>query len=861
MNAKTDCQCCGPCECCAPCDAFEGKCDHLCGDNATEEVLEEGRVATESETTTRATSTTTSNAVGDDDATTASNISFTGDTRAVSSVGHPGFYAGQHPHYKDYAYHRHGREDDDDLSEEEIEIEFGSEDRSSSNGKFGRGGGGDDDGKKGCLAWLCCCWCPLLCCLLILLAILLPLFLLRGRDDDGAAKSNARGVDDFDIDQYTKDVHAKLHPISGDAITAEGTPQKAAYDWIVAGAIDYADGKEDASTPRDVNDPRFVQRYALGVSHAALGGDNWTMCTPEVGCTKDKDIPDQLGLSSGGTTSGTDATNVDNTSSVGTTAADATGGGVNSGSTNADNHGVGSKEDSSANTEAKSSTMASVSANTIHDEYPGGNSGATTNTAGANANGNANIASYDASGEYADKSNSETNKRDQKDHVNGDAKVNSNKNDGNADTDTNIDALGSVARTAPWLSAGDECTWHGLACDDEGMVVGINLASPSGEDNGVHGVIPKEIGEMSSLQSLNLSNSDISGPIPNSLANTNLGRLDLSGNSIDGTFPVSLHGNRQITEINIANNKLTGPLPDVGSMPNLKKFDASNNSFSSTIPDNFSSKNKLKDLRIAYNQLEGSFPSTLSSNGHLLQRIDVSDNHLSGPLPDLGYMQNLVHVNARKNDFTGEIPASTGSLLNLRVVDLSHNGLSGTLTDEIGKAQALQKIILNNNDLQGTISSDIVSLPRLFQLNLAANSLSGNIPEDIGDMGKGWTEEGKRRKTMINLETNSLDGDIPASIGNIDGLRVLTIDGNQFNPGQSLPETVCSLETSPTDPFALQTIASDCSQVDCRCTVACSCIFPDVDSDGDNASDIAEDAALTDKYDINSTPQKGDSGT
>ena len=38
-------------------------------------------------------------------------------------------------------------------------------------------------------------------------------------------------------------------------------------------------------------------------------------------------------------------------------------------------------------------------------------------------------------------------------------------------------------------------------------------------------------------------------------------------------------------------------------------------------------------------------------------------------------------------------------------------------------------------------------------------------------------------------------------------------------------------------------------------------IGSDKDWDNDQASDIAEDAALTDKYDPNSTPQKGDSGT
>ena len=111
--------------------------------------------------------------------------------------------------------------------------------------------------------------------------------------------------------------------------------------------------------------------------------------------------------------------------------------------------------------------------------------------------------------------------------------------------------------------------------------------------------------------------------------------------------------------------------------------------------------------------------------------------------PALGSMQNLVHVNARNNNFDGEIPGSTGSLSKLRVLDLSHNDLTGTLPDEIGKAQTLQKIILNNNGLEGTISSDIVSLPRLFQLNLASNSLSGNIPQDIGEMGRGWAEDGQ----------------------------------------------------------------------------------------------------------------------
>jgi hypothetical protein len=81
------------------------------------------------------------------------------------------------------------------------------------------------------------------------------------------------------------------------------------------------------------------------------------------------------------------------------------------------------------------------------------------------------------------------------------------------------------------------------------------------------GVIPKEIGRLKALLSLNLSFNKLTGAIPRSICNlTNLQKVDLSGNHLKGAIPTSVRNLHFLSQFNISSNDLEGPIPFVGQL-------------------------------------------------------------------------------------------------------------------------------------------------------------------------------------------------------------------------------------------------------------------------------------------------------
>lgn len=89
-----------------------------------------------------------------------------------------------------------------------------------------------------------------------------------------------------------------------------------------------------------------------------------------------------------------------------------------------------------------------------------------------------------------------------------------------------------------WLGPpGTECSWHGVSCglsDNEALrIVYLDLA-----ENNLHGAIPKEIGQLRNLQSLNLHGNQLTGGIPSTLGQlADLEWLTLFGNHLSGLVP------------------------------------------------------------------------------------------------------------------------------------------------------------------------------------------------------------------------------------------------------------------------------------------------------------------------------------
>ncbi|XP_047154437.1 putative receptor like protein 25 [Vigna umbellata] len=68
------------------------------------------------------------------------------------------------------------------------------------------------------------------------------------------------------------------------------------------------------------------------------------------------------------------------------------------------------------------------------------------------------------------------------------------------------------------------------------------MAQSFGSRNNLSGEIPSEIGNLSSLESLDLSRNHLHGRIPSSLSQLDfLGKLDLSYNSLSGRIPLGRH--------------------------------------------------------------------------------------------------------------------------------------------------------------------------------------------------------------------------------------------------------------------------------------------------------------------------------
>ncbi|XP_047961823.1 receptor kinase-like protein Xa21 [Salvia hispanica] len=92
------------------------------------------------------------------------------------------------------------------------------------------------------------------------------------------------------------------------------------------------------------------------------------------------------------------------------------------------------------------------------------------------------------------------------------------------------------------------------------------------------GDIPTSIGGCQSLESLYLSNNLLDGSIPQSLGNVrNLIALDLSYNNLSGSIPKSLEDLHFLEYFNVSNNKLVGEIPERGCFGNLSDQSFSHN--------------------------------------------------------------------------------------------------------------------------------------------------------------------------------------------------------------------------------------------------------------------------------------------
>ena len=357
---------------------------------------------------------------------------------------------------------------------------------------------------------------------------------------------------------------------------------------------------------------------------------------------------------------------------------------------------------------------------------------------------------------------------------------------------TLFDALGGSnwTRSENWLTDAPLGDWYGVEVDSQGRVIGLRMAEwVDTEDgrrekigNGLTGMIPSELGSLTYLMVLDLSQNQLEGSIPAELGRlSNLSRLDLSWNRLEGRIPPELGQLSQLQWMALYGNQLTGPIPpELGRLSQLRNLNLGGNELTGTIPPELGHLSNLTGLWLWSNNFTGSIP------------------------PELGRLSQLSGLNLNGNELTGTIPPELGRLSNLTGLWLEGNNLTGPIPTSFLQLEQLENFYFYNNEglcAPGT-TGFIAWLkgleehqgPYCNESDLAVlDSFLQNTGGEDWTNSDGWSGDGAvsewygvsadslGRVTGLDLSENGLTGRLPRNLGRLAQLTDLRIDSNALS--------------------------------------------------------------------------------
>ncbi|XVE97119.1 hypothetical protein REPUB_Repub02eG0283200 [Reevesia pubescens] len=390
----------------------------------------------------------------------------------------------------------------------------------------------------------------------------------------------------------------------------------------------------------------------------------------------------------------------------------------------------------------------------------------------------------------------------------------------------------SVGKLGNWNQTTDCCSWDGVNCDAVGRVIGLDLSNQSISGvidnssslfslhhlqslnlayNRFNSKIPSRFDELEILSYLNLSNSGFTGQIPIGISRmtrlvildlstlyflglpsmklenpnlrmlvqnlTQLERLHLDGVNISAqgkewcqAISASLS---KLQVLSMSNCSLSGPIePSLQNLKNLSIIHLDKNNLSTVVPAFLAKLSNLTSLRLSSCSLHGLFPKEILQV-RMLQSLEISENKkLHGSFPEFPQNGSFRILVLSGTMFSGSLPQSIGSLVNLTTLDLSFCNFSGAILNSIPNLQQLVYLDLSFNYFTGQIPQFDMS-KNLAYIDLSHNKLIGKIQSND------W--EGLQNLTFIDLSHNSLHGSIPSSLLALPLLKKVQISNNQFD--------------------------------------------------------------------------------
>ena len=340
----------------------------------------------------------------------------------------------------------------------------------------------------------------------------------------------------------------------------------------------------------------------------------------------------------------------------------------------------------------------------------------------------------------------------------------------------------SWTNSSGWLSDAPLGEWFGISTDVDGRVTELGL-----NGNSLEGTMPPELGDLAWLESLDLGDNALSGPIPLELTH-----LDLKALILDDTQMCVPETNEIISWLGgIPDTRLEGYCGENDREVLIAFYRATNgpdwkfndgwltdaplNEWSGITTDR---NGRVVGYKSSYgsvcNSITGSIPPILG-NLDKLESLNLDCNRrLIGPIPpELGNLTNLRSLRLGRMNLSGSIPPELGKLTNLEVLHIAVNeNLGGHIPPELGGLAKLKTLYLSRNNLHGPIPSELGNLANLNELNLGDNNLSGQIPPELGELTDLET---------MNLSGNQLTDSIPPELGKLSKMKRLYIHENRLS--------------------------------------------------------------------------------
>lgn len=262
------------------------------------------------------------------------------------------------------------------------------------------------------------------------------------------------------------------------------------------------------------------------------------------------------------------------------------------------------------------------------------------------------------------------------------------------------------------------------------------LESLNVSNNSLTGSLDPDWSNLKDLGRLQADNNSLSGKLPSSYSNlTNLIDLSAYNNQLSGTLTNDYFANMKgLRSVNLSNNQFTGQVPEFSYNDKLQSLALNYNQLTGSLPDFSSSKQDLSSIQVSNNQLTGTLPDNWS-NLPAISYIDVSNNQLTGTLPNswIANMPDLSSLYLDNNTGLAVPLADWTNWTKLKILDLGRDELSGSLPTSWGTNKPDLTVVYlgSGKGITGSIPDSWGSLSNLTVLDIGDNQISGNVPDSF----------------------------------------------------------------------------------------------------------------------------------